>query len=395
MAGVIVGCCWFTVGLKLFMNTLTVTSPSARPVIMAAEVKDKANRGVVLCAYDAKSLRLAWIQISTLRTLYGMVNESFIIYHADELRETIGAKLWRKQLKAIPGVQIQSLETWYQGTYASEFGTAPLQNFQGFFCKPAALLAAPFENVLMLDLDVIITDNPFVLMNTPDYSKQGAYLFADRRTQRPAKYMRSYRQQLRNISRHFNSPRNQTPFLEKLPPMTRWSYDYGESAVVLFNKTLNRDAMLVLEKILAPDLFNSTTKYIYGDKELYWQALVFAGVNVSLNPLIPSEVGTPNRNDEVTVTCTSHYVFAQWLWQPYATPKIFYVNGDGIEEMLMGRDQTILNCTLSDPLEYYSSLTQYNTFCNRGANPLPQNLIDTIWAYKIMYSKSSSKHLKV
>lgn len=63
MAGVIVGCCWFTVGLKLFMNTLTFTSPSARPVIMAAEVKDKANRGVVLCAYDAKSLRLAWIQV--------------------------------------------------------------------------------------------------------------------------------------------------------------------------------------------------------------------------------------------------------------------------------------------------------------------------------------------
>jgi len=316
-----------------------------------------------------------------------MVNESFIIYHADELQETITIKLLRKQLEAIPQVRIQSLQPWYQRTYASEFGTASLQNFQGYFCKPAALLAAPFKNVLVLDLDVIITDNPFVLMDTPDYSRQGAYLFVDRRTERPAKLMKRYRRQLRDFWKHANSP-EESPLVEKLPPITGWSYDYGESAVVLFNKTLNRKAMSILERILAPDLFKGTTKYINGDKELYWQALFFAGVNVSMNPYIPSEIGFPNRDDKGTVTCAYKYTFAQWLWQPYATPKVFYVNGDGIEKMLTGGDQTILNCTLSDPLVYYSSLTQYNTYCSRGANPLPQNLINTIWAYKIKYSES-------
>jgi hypothetical protein len=314
-----------------------------------------------------------------------MVNESYIIYHADELQETITIKLLRKQLNAIPGVQIQSLQAWYQGTYASEFGTASLQNFQGFFCKPAALLAAPFHNVMILDLDVIIMDNPFVLMDTPDYSRQGAYLFADRRTERPAKTIRRYRRQLR---------KKQSTFLEKLPPMTGWSYDYGESAVVLFNKTQNRAAMSFLERMLAPDLFDGTTKYINGDKELYWQALVFAGVNVSMNPLIPSEVGFPKRDDEGIETCAYKYTFAQWLWQPYATPRIFYINGDGIEEMLIGWDHTIMNWTLSDPIEYDSSITQYNTYCGYGANPLPQTLVNTIWAYKIIYSKSFNSNFE-
>ena len=63
MAGVTVLCCCFTVGLMLFMSSQSGTSPSVKPVTMTAVVEDRTNQGVIMCAYDDTSLRLAWVQV--------------------------------------------------------------------------------------------------------------------------------------------------------------------------------------------------------------------------------------------------------------------------------------------------------------------------------------------
>lgn len=63
MAGVALLCCGLTVGLMPFISSQIGTSPSAKPVTMAAVVEDRTNRGVIMCAYDDASLRLAWVQV--------------------------------------------------------------------------------------------------------------------------------------------------------------------------------------------------------------------------------------------------------------------------------------------------------------------------------------------
>ena len=319
-----------------------------------------------------------------------MENESFVIYHADELKDTITITRMRIQLENIPGVRLESLKAWYQRVYAPEFGPSAFENFRGFMCKTAALLAAPFNEVLLMDLDVIMMENPFVLLSTPEYARQGAYLFADRRNKESSKMTKAYANHLRQLWRRVNPDTYQTnvPFLNKLPPMTGLTSHYGESAVVLFNKGLNSNALSILEKLLSPDIFEDTTKYIYGDKELYWRVLVFAGVNVSMNPFLVSEVGTPTKTDEGFVTCSHKYVFAQWIWRSYSTPRVLYINGDGVEDMLMSQDHVLPTCTISDPMEYHSTFVEHKLYCGKGANPLPTTVINTFWAYKIMYSKS-------
>jgi len=64
MAGEIFLCCCFTIGLMLlFMSSQVGTSPAKAVDMMTAVVEDKINRGVVMCAYDDASLRLAWVQV--------------------------------------------------------------------------------------------------------------------------------------------------------------------------------------------------------------------------------------------------------------------------------------------------------------------------------------------
>ena len=51
------------------------------------------------------------IQIKVLRELHGLANESFIIYHADELHERVQPLMDR--LEALPNVKIKNLASWY------------------------------------------------------------------------------------------------------------------------------------------------------------------------------------------------------------------------------------------------------------------------------------------
>ena len=135
-------------------------------------------------------------------------------------------------------------------------------------------------------------------------------------------------------------------------------------------------------------------------------SFVFAGVNTSMNPFLASEVGFPTReavlpeaghptkeDEEGIMTCARNYTFAQWLWQPYATPRIFYLNGNGIEAMLLHGDDFLLNSTVSDRLEYFSTQSQFNTYCGYGVNPISQTLIETLLAYKHMYDRAPVKPL--
>jgi hypothetical protein len=52
---------------------------------------------------------------------------------------------------------------------------------QGFYCKPAALLATEHDLVALVDLDAVLMDNPFALTRTAIFRYTGSYLFSDRR----------------------------------------------------------------------------------------------------------------------------------------------------------------------------------------------------------------------
>lgn len=214
-----------------------------------------------------------------------MENEHFIVYHADEL--TAARNEGVDILNSMHNVQVRNLKTWYTKTYPHD-QSKRFNDYRGYYCKPSALLAAPFHTVAIIDLDAILTDSPFRLINSSTFKETGAYLFTDRRgpdtwvvpisQEEYHALLNPYVEKLKNMWAYFHPerPTNYSDALLQSSPFTGYSHHYGESAVVLYNKSHLPSATKILTEMLHPDMLDNTMKHIHGDKEVYWQSLALA-----------------------------------------------------------------------------------------------------------------------
>lgn len=349
------------------------------------------SKAVVMCAHNAPALRMAWTQIRCLQQVYEMENETFIVYHADELDPSdVVIDQFLKRLRSLPNVRVDNLMAWYKMSYGDPKPREGIKRFQGFFCKVGALLAAPYDVVALIDTDIIFMDNPFSLISTSIFLEKGSYLFRDRRFS-GNDYLResveAYRKRLRKLWRvfHPDCPRHLSRALANSPPFTGWSYDLGESAFVLMNKQRHQNTTSILQHMVSSELFETSTKFVWGDKEVYWQALVLADEVPGINPYANADVGLTNDQHE---TCCYQYANAQWVWFGTGRPRIMYINGNGVENLVSGQDDTLLRSWVSDPLDYFSPNTRIDYMgdcCNRGANPMPSYALEMMHAYRLTY----------
>eukprot|EP01038_Epipyxis_sp_PR26KG_P015733 gene15733-21298_t len=175
---------------------------------------------------------------------------------------------------------------------------------RGFFCKVAGLLQSPFQQTLLVDLDVIWLKNPELLFNTPQFIETGALYFRDRaipstidrinklkkffevngivlnhtiiQQKMDSKYGISLYwrilQDVLNMSHH-NSP-NSSHEQEKYPLLN----EYQDSSVVLFDSYSHPVTMQLLSKFISPfDLG-------YGDKEIYWIVSTLSNESFAFSP---------------------------------------------------------------------------------------------------------------
>lgn len=359
-----------------------------------------ASRGTVLCAHSSQTLRQAWTQIQVLKRLHGMQDDAFTVYHADELHESDESiRDGISKLEALPNVRVQSLAGWYASAYGNQSrDEGGLKRFQGFFCKIGALLASSYDVVALVDLDVALMASPFDLAGSSVFRKTGTYLFRDRRLS--ARYnvdgqtSEQYRNKMQQLWRMLrpDRPHNVSLALTGSPPFNGWTYDYGESAVVLLDKRRHTQALRTMQTMVGPELFDDLVRGIHGDKEVYWQALALADEEPGMNPFACADVGrTDERGNK---TCCYMWTNGQWAWDDEGGLRVFYVNGDGVERMVDGTDDTLFRSWISDPLDYFSSRVPYDyldTCCNYGANPLPSYVIETFHVYRLAFESYDNK----
>lgn len=397
---------WFlflAIGFSL-LGTSSVIWNMASPVNLVARTRSPVNvaanattsvlesRAIVMCAYNAETLRMAWAQIRSIQHIHGASNEIFIVYNAGELNTSDhDTKKAIERVQTLPNARIESLSAWYESAYGNDRATEGLENFQGFICKVGALLAAPYDIVALIDTDVILMNHPFTLIKTPSFQTHGNYLFRDRRIsgrEGPQGTEAAYRTRLRELWQEVRAEDDQEfpSALSSSPPFTGWSYEYGESAVVLMNKQRHAKAMGILQLMVGPRLFEQTTAHIFGDKEVYWQALAFANETPGMNAYANADVGLANERKDA---CCHKYTNAQWVWFESDRPKIFYINGDGVEDWMTGKDDTLLNSFVSDPLYYFSPNTRVDYLasgcCNKGANSMPSYAREIMHGYRLHY----------
>jgi hypothetical protein len=140
-----------------------------------------------------------------LRTVYDMKNDSFVVFHADELGEANADAVAKAvaALTALPNVKVENLLKWYQTTYGDRSEEGHFTAFKGYVCKIGALLAAPYDIVALIDLDVVLMGSPFLLLNSDIFQNHGHYLFRDQRSS-PSSRTRKYIKELKRLWARFH-----------------------------------------------------------------------------------------------------------------------------------------------------------------------------------------------
>jgi len=165
------------------------------------------------------------------------------------------------------------------------------KKLRSFFCKAAALYLSPFEETLLLDIDVVWFKKPDLLFEAPDYESTGALFFRDRfvhqrRDQKKDGLVQSKVEALIARIRNEAISLEQAKALSEINLFFRNTVNRStpalqhiqESSVVLLRKSNHQGMLEVMQRLLP------TYQQGYGDKELYWIAATAAGESYAFEP---------------------------------------------------------------------------------------------------------------
>jgi len=194
----------------------------------------------------------------------------------------------------------------FRGVYGMERNYS-MGRLRGFFCKPAALLASPFVENMVVDLDVIWLQRPDALFDSPRFAQTGTLFFRDRgsmfekvagpylATSTTQMYYGAFeaylkrkvtaematKQHKRNNGSIFWWPLAGVLSLKNGMAMTH----FQDSSVLLFEKRKQHETLRYIRRLLP------TFAIGYGDKEIYWVAASLAGVEFAFEPYFTGSFG--------------------------------------------------------------------------------------------------------
>jgi hypothetical protein len=143
-------------------------------ILTTTNTNNNNNIGVVFCAGGKEFMKSgAYNMIWQIRFLW-RAELGIAVMHCSELSEAT-----KTRMKLLyPALHIIDV----CGS-ANNFGMDQRTSkwrLRGFFCKVAAILASPFEETALIDLDVTWFKSPTVVFDSPAYKKTGALFFRDR-----------------------------------------------------------------------------------------------------------------------------------------------------------------------------------------------------------------------
>ncbi|EGV60648.1 hypothetical protein CANTEDRAFT_137126, partial [Yamadazyma tenuis ATCC 10573] len=188
-------------------------------------------------------------------------------------------------------------EVWFVNTYNAIHNNYK-DKFRGFANKFLATLFNSFEEVMLIDADTVLVQNPSYYFNLKNYVSKGAYFFKDR------------------TAPEFR-PTGDTKFFEKITPsiLDNLMFDipiisqktlgleffqgmghFMESGLVLINRNLHFNSVLTMVQL---NFFNPVTTRVYGDKEIFWLGFATTGdEDYHFNKFFAASVGalTPQQD---------------------------------------------------------------------------------------------------
>lgn len=88
-------------------------------------------------------------------------------------------------------------------------------------------------------------------------------------------------------------------------------------------------------------------------------------------------------------TCSHRSTLAQWVPDeddPDGQKRIVYLNGDGVNELLLNGEQALFTSSVSWPLDYYDPSVPVNVVCSPGFVPMPPIMKKALEVYDAIAS---------
>ena len=212
-----------------------------------------------------------------------------------------------------------------------DLGTAT-KRLKSWFCKTASLILSPFNETMVVDLDVVFFKQPDILFRSPAYARTGSLFFRDRvafQGRKAKKDQRIYQDVLKDFI-VVESKMNVTSELATLKAMSDgyslfWNnvandsndalVEFQDSSVILMDSRRHAKTLRVMQRILPSFAMG------WGDKEIYWIAATIAQEPFSFEPYFAGFYGDcglllhfdPNQVGDPIESVTPMYLNGEWL----------------------------------------------------------------------------------
>lgn len=188
---------------------------------------------------------------------------------------------------------IHLLDICEHGTAFGMHHVDMMKRLRSWYCKSAAIIRAPFKEVMVIDLDTVWFSNPDKVFDYPAYRQSGALFMRDRMTyDRPG---RGFQLEIEAFVHSLNPNISITPELaaQKLSSDGVNLFWRSSAAVTLPSYNNFQDSsMLIVDRTKHPRLLATIAELLprfalgWGDKEMYWIASIIAEEPYSFEPFL-------------------------------------------------------------------------------------------------------------
>ncbi|KAF4137651.1 putative Mannosyltransferase [Phytophthora infestans] len=315
-------------------------------------------RGIIVCLHNG----IVAMGVSLIRELRCLGNTELIqVYHCfpHEMSDESRALLTRNDSK----VEIVDVCTDILAKKGPENlflgNTKTAKAFQNYWIKPLALYHTKIREVILVDGDAVLLQDPSILRLMSGYQRTGTTFFRDR----IAKMNRFLNKKKEDGKPYIKHLVDSFPYKklglkgpkpsEELKNSFSWRGDTGhemDSSMVLVDKTRAGKALAVLKELIINTRFR--LQFSWGDKESFWLAYELAHQDYFFSPWGLSLLESVPNNDlaHPNTMCGSmaHFVPTE---NETDTAELLYVNGKallepypaGVEKTVKGKKSRMFN----------------------------------------------------
>ncbi|CAK4467992.1 unnamed protein product [Aphanomyces euteiches] len=284
----------YAIILVMFMSDMSFVlndSPVSRQKLIRST---PSARGIVICLFDA----MIPMTVSLVQELRALGYKDLIqMYHCDGELSNVSQRLLRDY-----DSNIEIIDGCREMVALGKLRKDQMAGYRSFWLKPLALVHTRLDEVIIMDADDLVFQNPSRLFDVPGYQETGTIFFYDREILKKEFLNNAYENQpnLHALVEtfdyaHYGLKKNLS---QHLLSSLAWAGDAAheqDSSIVVVKKSVAPMAIDVLWHLLEQD--RKRIGFSYGDKELFWLAYELAQKPYYFSPWANSGAA---RDDDMT-----------------------------------------------------------------------------------------------